>query len=78
MSVETRVQQTVARVLEMPAEQVRIEAAKADFPRWDSLKHVDLVMEIEAEFGCSLTLQEITAIGSVRDIVDLVGNKVET
>jgi acyl carrier protein len=77
MSVMARVQRTVGRVLGVPAEEVRIDALKSDFSRWDSLRHVDLVMEIEAEFGCSLTLQEMTAIGSVRDIVELVDHKRE-
>jgi acyl carrier protein len=61
--------------MEVPPATVTLEKVKADFDKWDSLRHLDLIMEIEAEFGCSLTMAEAASLGSVREIVEAVTRK---
>jgi len=76
MPVFERVQNVLARVMQVPQQQVRLESRKDDFAHWDSIRHLDLIMEIENAFSCTLTMNEATAIGSVRDVVDLIAKKV--
>jgi len=44
-----------------------IDTVREDIPRWDSLRHVGLVVAIETAFGISLSMDEMQEIVSVRD-----------
>jgi acyl carrier protein len=41
-------------------------------PRWDSLKHIELVVAIEKTFDVELTEDEIAAMRSVRKIREIL------
>lgn len=43
--------------------------------KWDSLAHLDIIVELENAFGISFTPQEMGAIQSYQDIVDIVTKK---
>ena len=75
MTTFGRVRELLVRVLGVPSESVTPEMVRSQFERWDSLNHLTLVMELEGEFGLSLTLDEMTALASVRDIIALVDSK---
>lgn len=42
--------------------------AHQDVPRWDSLRHVALIVALETAFGISMSMDEIQEITCVRDI----------
>lgn len=75
MSVLEKMQPIFTRIIGAPASEVTLEASREQFANWDSWAHLDLVMEIEAEFACSFTMEETAAIKSVRGFVDLVNSK---
>jgi acyl carrier protein len=78
MSVLDKLRPIFTKVLGVPASEVVFEASRDQFANWDSWAHLDLVMEIEAEFNCSLTMEETAGINSVRDLVELIGRKTGT
>lgn len=45
---------------------------------WDSMKQLDLVVELESEFDISLEPEEIGEMKSFRDVVNLVSKKKTT
>ncbi len=45
------------------------------FQNWDSFSHMELVAEIENEFGVNLEMEEIISIRSPQDFVDLIKRK---
>lgn len=45
-----------------------IDMQREDIPRWDSLRHVALVVGIENTFGISLSMDEMQEIMSIRDL----------
>ena len=47
---------------------LRLDMAREDIPRWDSLRHVCLVVAVESEFGVSLSMDEMHEIESVGDL----------
>lgn len=47
---------------------LRLDMVREDIPRWDSLRHVGLVVAIESEFGVSLSMDEMHEIESIRDL----------
>jgi acyl carrier protein len=42
---------------------------------WDSLNHLNLVVELENAFDLGLTMQEIEEMHSVKGIIDLVNSR---
>jgi acyl carrier protein len=75
MPVLERLQPIFSKVISAPASEVTLEAQRSQFSKWDSWAHLDLVMEIEAEFSCVFTMEETTGISSVRDFVELISRK---
>jgi acyl carrier protein len=43
--------------------------------KWDSMGHLNLVVELETEFGLSLEPEDIAEIKSYNDIVRLIKSK---
>lgn len=51
---------------------VTARTARADVPKWDSLRHVSLITAIEQQFGLSLSMDEMVEIRTVRDIENIL------
>ena len=47
----------------------------ADVPSWDSVNHVNLMIEIEDAFGVRFSTREITGLRNVGGLVDLLRAK---
>ena len=47
-----------------------------DIEDWDSLTHIQLIENIEVEFGITFTLQEVTKLNNVGEFIDLTEQKV--
>jgi acyl carrier protein len=67
-----RVREVLARALEVPLESVPTDAAQGSFERWDSLGHLNVVMELEAAFGVSFSTNEAVGMRSVAEIVEVL------
>lgn len=62
-----------ARVLKVDRARLTGATAYRSIPEWDSVNHLKLVMEAEAEFGLSYPLERIPALKTLDDfLVDLV------
>src|SRR5207247_2239793 len=64
-----RVRRTVADVLGLEQEQVTLESSSETLESWDSIKHLNLVLALETEFGVSVGPEEVEGLGSVAAIV---------
>lgn len=51
---------------------VDMDTEKDMIQEWDSLNHLNLVVELENSFDLGLSMQEIEELNSVRGIVDLI------
>ena len=71
--MEEKVLEMVKSVLE--DENVDINTSQSNNARWDSMAQLNLVVELESEFGISLEPDEISSIKSVKDIIEVVNNK---
>lgn len=65
----------VAKIMGVPAETVTEDSSPDSLPRWDSLRHMKLVLAIEEAFGMQFTDEEIVSIKDVRSIVALLGQR---
>ncbi len=67
-----RVRDTLARALEVPPRDVPEDAAQGSLERWDSLGHMNVVMELEAAFGVSFSMDEAIGMRSIPAIVEVL------
>jgi acyl carrier protein len=67
--------QLFADVFEVPPEEVKPESSPDTVPTWDSIRHLNLVVALEQEFGLQFEPEEIEQMLSVELIADLVNEK---
>ena len=53
------------------------EMTAEDIDDWDSLTHIQLIVEIEETFGVKFSTQEITSLKNVGSFIELLKSKVE-
>lgn len=54
---------------------VDISTSRHTTPEWNSLKHMEILFAIEEEFEIQYSVEEMTAISSVLDIVNSLVRK---
>jgi acyl carrier protein len=63
------------RVLGIPAQHLADEASPMTIPAWNSLKHIELIVQIEAAYRVRFTRPEIASLRSVGEIRSLLSKK---
>jgi acyl carrier protein len=63
-----RIKEAMARAFNLPVEQIPNDAAAGSFTPWDSLGHLQLMLELETTFGTSFTTEEMLAIDTLDKI----------
>ena len=70
--IEKRVIKTIATSFNIDQSKVKLSDTKKDIESWDSIGHLHLIMNLEAEFEIGLTVDEITRINSVEDCIVII------
>ena len=71
--MEEKLFAVIARALEIDAKQVKIDSTATDLAGWDSLGHLTILMELEAEFGGEIQSNpKLASAVSVREIFDVI------
>lgn len=71
-------QNDIKKILEQIfQEEINEEFSKNTTDKWDSFTHLDILVELEKSFNISFTPQEMGAINSYKDIVDVVSKKIK-
>lgn len=65
------------KVLEEKLIAITRELSAKDIEKWDSLRHIQLISEVETAFGIKFKLREIMSMNNVGDLIDLIGSKQE-
>jgi acyl carrier protein len=65
----------VARILRVPAASISDETSPETLPRWDSLKHLDLMTGIEDAYSIRFSTADIVRAKSVGEVRLLLGEK---
>ena len=68
LSVNEKIEVLLAEVLQIPAATITDDLAMTDLDIWDSLKHMELIMTLEQNFGLQLSFDEIVRMRSVGEI----------
>jgi acyl carrier protein len=59
----------VMKALRLRAEEYRPELRIGDVDQWDSVAHLDLMSEVEQEFGVKFDLDEMTTLTSLPELM---------
>lgn len=71
----SKLQEIYQDVLDNENIELTLETTADDIEEWDSLSHVQLVVEIEKEFGVKFTSKEIMSWNKVGDMIDCISKK---
>jgi acyl carrier protein len=67
--MEQRLIAIVAAALRVPSSALTLETGPGDLEGWDSLAQINIVSEIEAEFGVSVPIEQMAEIRHIRDFL---------
>lgn len=63
-----KARKAIADALKCSLDTVRSDASMDTLPQWDSIGHVNIILEVETGLGRKLSAEEIAGIGSVADV----------
>jgi acyl carrier protein len=69
LALSDQVRATMASVFGVRAETLPPALVREQYPKWDSLNHVTLIVALEEQFGVQFSLRDIGAIASLDDLV---------
>ena len=74
--MKDKVLKIVGRVMDVPAGRLDEQSSMDTLEKWDSLRHMNLVLALEEEFGVSFTDEEIVEMLSVEIIIETLKSSV--
>lgn len=57
-------------------EEITITIDQSNFDRWDSLHHLNLIVELEDEFGIEFEPEEIAEMKSFNKVIEIISAKI--
>ena len=55
----TKIKQVMSAIFEIPVEIISDDASSDNIENWDSLRHLNLILALEEEFGVSIPDEEV-------------------
>jgi acyl carrier protein len=75
--MENRIKNVMSAVFDFPFEKINDESSPDNIMSWDSLKHMQLVVALEEEFGIDFEDEEIIGMLNYSSIKQNITNKVK-
>jgi len=76
--MRNRILSTIGRVMEVPPESLSDESSPENVAKWESLRHMNLMMALEQEFDIRFTDEQIMEMVNVRKIANTVAELVNS
>jgi acyl carrier protein len=73
--MKDKIKNIMASVLEVPESQLKEDTTQNQVANWDSLRHLNLVIELEETFNVSYEPEEIAEMNSLEKITALTKAK---
>jgi acyl carrier protein len=65
-----RIRELIGIVFELPVDRVPRDASPDNLPDWDSLRHLELMLEVELAFGVRISAEDMADLASAEAIED--------
>lgn len=72
---EKKIKEVMAAVWQIDSNDIPSDAKLNDFVHWDSLGHVNLLLELENEFGIKIGYETVNALISLPAILEYLNKK---
>lgn len=69
------IKQIMSAVFEIPVESISDDASSDNIDNWDSLRHLNLILALEEEFGVSIPDEEVGNMVNYK-LIELVINDI--
>jgi acyl carrier protein len=73
--VKPRLEAVFRDIFEDPALVIHEAMTAEDIEAWDSLTHIDLIVQVEKTFGIKLSTAEVRGLKNVGDFIALIARK---
>lgn len=70
--MEDKLIQVAANVLGIKKENISLNSSREDIDEWDSLAHLNLIAEIEEQFGVQIPFEETHEIRKLSDFLKYI------
>lgn len=75
--MENNIVGIIAKILEVDIEEVELDTAIGDLPEWDSLHHLQIIAELEKEYGIKYAPEDLAELEDVSDLIALTKEMTE-
>ena len=75
--MEQKIIGIIAKILEVELEEVELDTAIGDLPEWDSLHHLQIIAELENEYGIKYIAEDLAELEDVSDLISLTKEMIE-
>ena len=62
----------VARIMNVPLDEVSEDSSMDTLEKWDSLHHMNLILAVEEKTGVQFTDEDIVSINSVSSLIERI------
>ena len=66
------IKEIMSRVFEIEVSEILDNASQKDIMKWDSLQHLNLIVEIEDKYDLSLEPEDISDMVTIEKIIEVV------
>jgi acyl carrier protein len=75
MNVRDSMNKVFREIFDDPTISLKDETTAQDIEGWDSLRHIDLIMQLEEEFNLRFTVDDITGLKNVGEMIAMLERK---
>jgi acyl carrier protein len=71
-----KIEQVISRVLRCPLGDINDDASTRTIASWDSLRHIEVIMELEEAYGVAFSPMQaaaMTSVGAIRRVLQQNG-----
>ena len=72
LKMDEQIISIIAGILEVEPSEIELDCGIGDMPEWSSLKHLQIISELEQAFSIKLLPQNIMELEEIGDLVNLV------
>ena len=73
-SVQTKIYQLMSNVFEIPVGEISEDSSLDSIESWDSIRHLNLILAIEEEFGITIPDEEVGNLVNYK-LIELIINE---
>ena len=73
-SIEERIKIVMSAVFEIPSDKINEDSSPDTISSWDSLKHLNMVIALEEEFGCEFSDSETVELLNFKLIFEIINS----